>query len=399
MSFTFNTVETLLVGIAALFVGLFLTSQLNFLRKYNIPVPVTGGVVVSLLISILYVFGVELNFTLDLRNFLLVSFFATVGLSARIRLLLSGGKLLLLLIGLAIIFLFIQNYLGLFLAHLTNVHAGIGLLAGSITLSGGHGTGVAYADIFEQTVGVKDALEIALASATYGLVAGGILGGPIAYFLIKRFRLKADPNEQAGFHSDHMYHHTSVDLRSMLEVIAIISTCILLGTSFNTWLKGMNLGFTLPDFVPVLFVGVIIANIIDVTKIYVPKQKALELCSDLSLDLFLAMSLISLQLWTLIDLVGPLAVILSIQTFVAILFVYFIVFRVAGKNYTASVIAAGFIGFGLGATPTAIANMSAVTQRHGLAPKAFIVIPLIGAFFIDISNAWVISLFMKWHLL
>lgn len=398
MSYTLSTIETLLSGIVALFVGLFLTSHFNFLRQYNIPVPVTGGVVVSLLISILYAFGVELNFALDLRNFLLVAFFATVGLSARLRLLVSGGRLLLLLTGLAIVLLFTQNYIGLLLAYLIDVHAGIGLLAGSITLGGGHGTGVAYADLFEQIGGVKDAMEIALASATYGLVAGGILGGPTAYLLIKRFHLKADPNEQTGFHSDHMHHHTSVDLKGMLEVMAIISVCVLAGTSFNTWLRGINLGFTLPDFVSVLFVGVVIANIIDVTKIYSPKQKALELCSDLSLDLFLAMSLISLQLWMLADLVGPLALILSIQTVVVMLFVYFIVFRVAGKNYTASVIAAGFIGFGLGATPTAIANMSAVTQRHGLAPKAFIVIPLIGAFFIDISNAWVISFFMKWHL-
>lgn len=397
MIYTLETAETLVLAIIALFVGVYLTNRSQFLGKYNIPVPVSGGLVVSVLLSIFYaVSSYELKFSLELRDFLLLAFFATVGLSAKIRLLISGGRMIAILIVLAVIYLLLQDFTGIFLAKLTGTEPAIGMLAGSVTLSGGHGTGVTYASIFENFFQTNNALEIAMASATFGLVIGGLVGGPLAHFLIKRHNLKPEKEELKNYEKKRLHSESVVDLQGMMETIGIISICILIGTYANIWMR--QIGVTLPDFVPVLFTGVVIANLIDFTSIYKTNQKSLSLCSDLSLDLFLAMSLISLQLWTLVDLAGPLMLILAVQTVFALLFGYFVVFRAMGKNYTASVITAGYVGMGLGATPTAIANMSTVTQRYGLAPKAFIVIPLIGAFFIDIANAIVIQFFISMNL-
>ncbi|MEE9451737.1 MAG: sodium/glutamate symporter [Gammaproteobacteria bacterium] len=394
MILTLSNLETLVIAIFVLFIGRYITNNVNFLKRYNIPIPVTGGILISIFIGIAYVVAsVEINFDTVLGDILLLSFFSTIGLSARLSLLIAGGRLVAILSIIIVLFLIMQNAIGIFGAYLTNIDPLIGLLTGSVTLSGGHGTGITYAKIFSDEFGLNNALEIALACATFGLVMGGLLGGPFARFLIKRFHLKTETEPVTLKARSRTIHHEEViDYRGVLEVIALISLCIIIGTNLNVYFN--SLGLSLPDFVPCLFAGIIFANIADFSKLFVIKARSLTLFSNLSLDIFLTIALMRLQLWTLVELAGPLLLILVVQVFAVLLFTYFIVFRMVRKNYTGSVISAGYLGFGLGAMPTAIANMSTVTKRYGPSPNAFIVIPLIGAFLIDIANAIVIQLFL-----
>lgn len=395
MTFTLDNLETFVTAIFVLFLGRYITNKFNFLQRYNIPVPVTGGILVSLVIGMMYVFArIEINFQTELGDILLLSFFSTIGLSARLSLLLAGGRLVAILTVLVVIFLVMQNAVGIAGAYLTNIDPLIGLLTGSVTLSGGHGTGITYAKIFADEFGLNNALEIALACATFGLVMGGLIGGPFARFLIKRFHLKAktEPKPLIKVRSQTIHREDVVNYRGVLETLVLIGTCIILGVKINQYFT--QWGLSLPNFVPCLFMGIIFANIADFSKLYTIKAHSLALFSNLSLDIFLTIALIRLQLWTLLELAGPLLAILTAQVAAVILFTYFIVFRAVSRNYTGSVISAGYLGFGLGAMPTAIANMSTVTKRYGPSPNAFVVIPLIGAFLIDIANAVVIQLFL-----
>ncbi|NKB46482.1 MAG: sodium/glutamate symporter [Legionellales bacterium] len=399
-----NNVTGLGLAVIVLILGDWLTKRVTFLRQYDIPTPVTGGIIASILIGVLYLWDIRLQFAEELRDILLLAFFSTIGLSARIKLLLDGGRLLLILMGLTAVFLIAQNAVGLFGAVLLNVDPLIGLLSGSITLSGGHGTGAAYAKTFYTQFGLENAMEIAMACATFGLVAAGVLGGPLATFIIKRFKIHAEDEFQHSFAQHKPFHkrlHVDdrIDYRGILESILMITVCIVVGR-WLTWeiivmARPYFPNFVLPQFVPCLFVGIVIINALELWRPYQIKTKSLAICSSLSLDIFLALSLMNLKLWTLVELAVPLLSILLTQVLLAFLFVYFIVFRASGYNYTASVISSGYIGFGLGATPTAIANMSAVTKHHGPSPKAFLVIPLIGAFFIDIANATIIQIFLS----
>jgi glutamate:Na+ symporter, ESS family len=399
-----NNVASLALAMMVLMLGDWVTKHITFLRKYDIPTPVSGGIIASILIGFLYLWDIRLSFTEELRDIFLLAFFATIGLSARIKLLLDGGRLLLILMGLTTVFLLAQNSVGVFGAVLLNIDPIIGLISGSITLSGGHGTGAAYAKTFYAQFGLENAMEIAMACATFGLIAAGVLGGPLASFIIKRFNIHAEdefqhPMAKRSKTYKKMYIEDRIDYRGILESILMITICIIVGKWFTAqiidWVRPSFPNFVLPQFVPCLFVGIIIINLLELLRPYSIKTKSLALCSSISLDVFLALSLMNLKLWTLVDLAIPLLTILLTQVLFAFLFIYFIVFRLTGKDYTASIISSGYIGFGLGATPTAIANMSAVTKHHGPSPKAFLVIPLIGAFFIDIANATIIQIFLS----
>lgn len=407
MSITLDNVATLVVAILVLFMGSYVTNRVAFLQKYNIPTPVTGGVIISIVITILHSLGyLDIYVTPDLGNVLLLAFYVTIGLSAKFRLLFEGGRLVLILLVCAFVFLIVQNSVGVLGARLTGLDPLIGLLAGSITLSGGHGTGTAYAAIFQNQVGLENALEIALACATFGLIMAGLLGGPLATYLIKRHHLEpAQSTNQSGdgtvdltnpstdkaqkARSFRKYPEQSINYHNLLETIFLISLCIVMGVNLNKFFS--YIGLSLPDFVPCLFMGIIITNFADISNLYKIKPKPLALSSNLSLDIFLAIAMTRLELWRLLDLAFPLLLILALQVLLAITFVYFIIFKVVGKTYTSSVISSGYLGFTLGATPTAIANMTSVTKHYGPAPTAFLVIPLVGAFFIDILNAIVIQ--------
>ena len=389
--------QTIIAAILVLFLGKYLTRKLAFLREYNIPEPVSGGLIASLSCGMLYAFfDLEIRFALDLRDTLLVTFFTTIGLSSRFSTLVAGGKPLLILLVLAVAYLFLQDLTGLTIAAIAGQPPAIGLIGGSVSLSGGHGTAIAWAPRFVTDYGIANALEIGIACATFGLVLGGLIGGPLAKFLIARHRLTPSEDNALTVGVPHDRDETQINYDGMLSAILIIAVSIGIGLSLNSGIS--ELGLNLPDFVTCLFAGILVVNIgpLVMPRIRWPKKsKSLALISDLSLGLFLAMSLMSLQLWTLAGLGGPILLLLLAQLIVIVLFVVFVVFKLMGGDYDAAVMSAGYAGLALGATPTAIANMTAVTERFGASAKAFVVVPLIGAFFVDISNAIIIQFLLE----
>jgi len=388
--------QTLIMAILVLFAGKWLTSKVAFLRNYNIPEPITGGLIAALLFTAAHLmFDASFAFALHIRDALLLVFFTTIGLSTRISTLLAGGKNLFILILAVTAYLFIQNTVGILGALIQGFTPAKGLLGGSLSLSGGHGTTIAWAPVFTSDYGVNSAMEIGIAFATFGLVMGGILGGPIARFLIKRHKLEATSEEaiEVGFKYEQQEEQIGVDhiLMSMLTIAIAVG----IGIELDLLLE--MLGFKLPLFVACLFSGIVLTNIMPLIspKLTCPAgTPTLSLVSELSLGLFLAISLMSLRLWTIADYLGPIFYIMLAQITMVILYVNFVVFRLMGSNYEAAVMSSGFTGLSLGATPTAIANMAAVTKHYGAAPLAFIIIPLIGAFFVDLSNSIVIQVFL-----
>ena len=390
--------ETVIIAILVLFFGKFLTGKVRFLREYNIPEPVSGGLIASLVFGALYLFfDLEFRFALELRDTLLIVFFTTIGLSSRFTTLIQGGKPLLVLLVIAVAYLFLQNFTGIAVAYFTGLQLETGVIGGSVSLSGGHGTAIAWAPRFVENYGIENALEIGVACATFGLILGGLLGGPIAKFLITRYELETSGESRLTVGKPHEADATPIDYQRMLNSILAISVSIAIGLSLNELVE--QAGLKLPDFVTCLFAGILVINFgpLIFRRVHWPeKSRSLALISDLSLGLFLAMSLMSLQLWTLGGLGGPIVAILLTQVAVVCLCVVFVVFPAMGRDYDAAVMSAGYAGLALGATPTAIANMTAVTQKFGASAKAFIVVPLVGAFFIDIANSLIIQSVLDW---
>jgi len=337
------------------------------------------------------VLGVEISFTLDARDMLLLYFFTGIGLNARLADLISGGRPLLVLLGLTLVYLVIQNLIAAGSVAALGLPKGITPFVGSASLIGGHGTTIAWAPIITQRFGIANALEVGIATATLGLVVASLIGGPIAGFLIARHHLSGPltPDPVVGLPDDHEDKPVD-DLShiSLLRALLILNVVILIGYALEETVA--ETGIKLPLFVVCLLVGIIATN---TAPRFFPgiewptRSRALALISDLSLNVFLAMSLMSMQLWTLGGLGPALVVVLAVQTIAAVAYIVFVVFPAMGRNYQAAVISAGFTGVSLGATPTAIANMTAVTKLHGACAQAFIILPLVSAFFIDIANA------------
>lgn len=393
MNFQVNLLPSLLVAIFILFTGFFLSAKIRFLHNYNIPVPVIGGIVFAICIAVLHSqFQTDISFDLSLRNPMMLAFFATVGLSADFKRLRKGGSNLIIFLLVVTGFLLVQNAVGALMAYSVDLHPTIGLLSGSVTLSGGHGTGAAYAERFGSLQNVQGAMEIALASATFGLIIGGLIGGPVSQRLIKRYQLQPLELDVSNVETENFAEPESITLRSFLGLLFIIIICLISGNLMTTWLEGSAI--TLPSFIWALFAGVLIRNLCEVTGIYRIQIPTLDFLSKLSLSLALAMAFMSLQLWQLLDLAGPLLLILAAQTIAMILYAVYVTYPVMGRNYDAAVMAGGHCGFGMGATPTAVANIEAVTMRYGPSPQAFLVIPIVGAFFIDLTNALVIQGFL-----
>lgn len=397
MTISFGLVETGAIALGVLFLGYLLNWLIPPLRNNNIPEPVVGGIAFALGNSILYsLAGVSIAFDMTLKTPLMLVFFTTVGLGASIKLLVRGGPKVFLFLLLATVYLMVQNTTGVALAYATDLHPLLGLLAGSITLSGGHGTGATYADIFSNVNNIQGTLELAMACATFGLVLGGIIGGPVARRLIQKHKLK--PDEDAVRDKDSRDTITydpedkdQVTPRSMMETMLIITVCMSVGMVLYNWF--MSAGITIPSFICALFLGMAITNICDISKVYQLNKETVDLWGTIALSVFLAMALMSLRLWELLNLAGPILLILIVQTCLLALFAYFITFRVMGRDYDAAIMAGGHCGFGLGATPTAVANMESLVSRFGPSPQAFLVVPMVGAFFIDITNALILQIF------
>jgi ESS family glutamate:Na+ symporter len=390
----FGLPATLAIAAAVLVIGRRLIERIKLLQKYSIPEPVVGGLVTALLIAVSHAGGVRITFDASLQPGLMLAFFASIGLGADARMLARGGVALLLFTACVVGMLVMQNVIGVGAALAMGVDPLVGLIAGSLTMSGGHGTGVAWGQKFAESFGLAAAPGIALAAATFGLMMGGIVGGPVAYRLIDRLKARGAP---LGVAKAEILTHDGAESRGAFTpqrlsvTILLIAACLALGTALSRWAE--DPAFMLPTFVWTLFVGVLIRNVLAVAKLHEIDGEALTFAGAISLSLFLAMALMSLRLWELAALALPIFVILALQAVGVALFTTFITFPVMGSNYEAAALVAGQCGFGLGATPTAIANMQAVCERDGYAPQAFIIVPVVGAFLIDIANAIVISAF------
>lgn len=387
--------STLVAASLVLLLGRGLVARIGFLRTYNIPEPVAGGLLVALLLLALRVFAdVEVRFDSSLQAPLMLAFFATIGLNADFASLKKGGRLLAIFLLVVTALLLVQNAMGIGLAKALGLDPLMGLLAGSITLSGGHGTGAAWGAVFSEKYGVASASELAIASATFGLVLGGLIGGPVARLLIKRVQTpglgQVEPRLPKGFEQPN--HERMITSFSFIETLALLAISLQVGTFLSGFIQGT--AFELPTFVCVLFVGVVLRNGLSALGWHQVFEREVSVLGNVSLSLFLAIALMSLKLWDLAALALPIFILLAAQALMMALFAIFVTFRVMGSNYDAAVLAAGHCGFGLGATPTAIANMQAVTQRYGPSQIAFLVVPMVGAFFIDITNAIIIKLYL-----
>jgi ESS family glutamate:Na+ symporter len=391
---------TFTIAIVVFFVGAGLNRWIAPLRRWNIPEAVTGGLLAALVTLAAHeAFGLAISFDLGARDMLLLYFFTGIGLNARLGDLLTGGRPFLVLLALTLVFLVIQNLIAAGSAAVLGLPKGITVLLGSASLMGGHGTTIAWAPLIEARYGLTNAMEIGVAAATLGLVVASIVGGPVAGFLISRHGLKGSIDEAPAVGLvDVPDEPGREDLNhiSLLRTMLVINVAILLGFIVDELMA--ETGIKLPLFVACMIVAIALTNTIPrlLPRLRWPSRTpALALISDLSLNIFLVMSLMSMQLWTLGDLGPALVIVLAVQTAAAVAYMLFVVFPAMGRNYLASVISAGFSGISLGATPTAIANMTAVTKVHGAAPTAFIILPLVSAFFIDIANALVIGFFVK----
>jgi ESS family glutamate:Na+ symporter len=391
-----GVLQTLVIAIIVLFIGGFANSKVAFLREYNIPQPVVGGIAFAVLTTIVhYTAGVDFSFDGSLKGPFMLAFFTTVGLIASFKLLVQGGARVLLFLALASLYLVVQNGVGVGMAVAFDLPPLIGLLSGSITLSGGHGTGAAYAAQFSDIQNMQGVMELAMACATFGLVIGGLLGGPVAQRLISRHKLESPLGAHVR-HADVVTYDPQEEDRItpqvLLETLFILVVCII-GGQFLGGVMG-DIGVPLPTFIWSLLIGVVITNACEMTGWYKIDQEAVDAWGTMALSLFLAMALMSLRLWELVNLAGPLLGILLAQAAVMGAFAFFITFRVMGKSYDAAIMAGGHCGFGMGATPTAVANMEALVSRYGPSPVSFLVVPMVGAFFIDIANALVIQAYL-----
>jgi ESS family glutamate:Na+ symporter len=384
-----DLIHTILVSMVVLFVGRALVANIGVLQRFSIPAPVVGGGLVAILLAFADgLGGVKFAFNLALKDSLLLMFFTTVGLAADARMLAKGGMKLVVFLAISAVLIVAQNVIGIGAALALDLHPVVGLLSGSITLVGGHGTGAAYAGRLGEAMNLQGAMELAMACATAGLVLGAVLGGPVTEYLIKRHKLQG-PTQSEQEAQEEQADADPVNSRTLINALFVVLLCLAGGRLLARVVEGT--GFIMPDFVFCLLLGVVIRNASNLTPKIQPSPRAIDCVGDVALSLFLVMALMTMKLLDLANLAGPLLIILAAQAVVIILFAVLVTYRVMGSNYDAAVISGGQIGFGLSSTACALAIMKAVTLRHGASALAFLIVPMVGAFFIDIINALVIQ--------
>jgi ESS family glutamate:Na+ symporter len=403
--FKLDMMQTLALAAVILFVGYGIRRRVGVLSRYNIPAPVIGGFLFAAVALALRLQGVvAFEFDTSLQTPLMIAFFTTIGLGASLALLKVGGPQVLLFWGLASLLAVVQDGVGVLLARLLGVHPFLGLIAGSITMTGGHGTGAAFGKLMEDQYAFSGAVTLAMAAATFGLVSGGLIGGPVATTLIGRNRLKtpgAATAAPAAPHVEAMGLDSEIDTEpageaptayTLLKTMTVILVAMWAGSLLSRWLGQY---VTLPAYIWAMIFAALVRNGNDVVRRIRLDQRVVDDLGTIALSLFLAMALMSLRLWELLDLAIPMLVILAVQVAMMAAFAYFVTYRIMGGDYDAAVMAGGHCGFGLGATPNAVANMEAIVERFGHAPRAFLVLPMVGAFFIDFTNALIITAYIN----
>lgn len=393
-----NFYGTFLSLLLVLLLGRLITKRVTFLRNYDIPEPVTGGVVVAIVLFIAsYYLNFHVSFYGGFKDPLLLAFYTTIGLSADIEIVKKGGKMLGLFAIAVFLLLSVQNAIGVGVMKAMGENPLLGLIGGSITLSGGHGTGAAWGETFIKDYGFKEATDIAMACATYGLIAGGFIGGPMANYLIKKFNLKpsAVSNENITTNKafDAPQNPRLITSESFITSLILIAVSIFIGIYIEYLTHGTAIA--MPTFVWCLITGIIIRNTFGRMGVYEVFDREIGVIGNVSLSLFLAIAIMTLNIVQLVELALPISVLLAIQTIAILIYVRYVTFVICGKDYDAACMVAGHCGFGMGATPTAIANLQVVTNHFGPSHVAFIVVPIMGGFLVDIGNAITIKTFLS----
>lgn len=393
MEIQIDMYQTLALSVVVLMLGQFLKQKINFLEKFCIPSPVVGGLIFSVLTCVLYSTGVvEFTFDDTLREVCMVFFFTSVGFQANLKVLKSGGKALAIFLGLVIALIFMQNLLAVGVSHLIGLDSLVGLCTGSIPMVGGHGTAGAFGPVLED-FNVQGATTICTAAATFGLVAGSLIGGPIGKHLIEKKHLLDTivTEDDSLLVEEEKKHerHSNMYAAAVFQLILAVG----LGTIISELLT--KTGLTFPIYIGAMIVAAIVRNVGEYSGKFDIYMGEINNLGGICLSLFLGIAMITLKLWQLAELALPLMILLGAQLLLIFLYTYFVVFRVMGKDYDAAVLAAGTCGFGMGATPNAMANMQVLCDRYAPSVKAYLLVPLIGSLFADFINSLVITLFIN----
>lgn len=393
MKIQLDMYQTLAVAVLVLLLGNYLKKKIYFLQKFCIPAPVIGGLIFAIMTCICYVTGIaEFSFDDTLREVCMVFFFTSVGFQANLKVLKSGGKSLIVFLGLVIVLIILQNLTAVGLAKLLNLNPLIGMCTGSIPMVGGHGTAGAFGPVLED-LNIKGATTICTAAATFGLIFGSLIGGPLGKRLIEKHSLlnTAANEDDSLLVEDEKKHerHTNMYADAVFQLILAIGV----GTIFTMLLT--KTGLTFPIYIGAMLAAALMRNICEYTGIATIHMGEINDLGGISLSLFLGMAMITLRLWELASLALPLFILLAAQVLLIIIFTYVIEFNIMGRDYDAAILVSGTCGFGTGATPNAMANMQAVCDQYVPSIKAYLLIPLVGSLFADFLNSLVIIFFIN----
>ena len=393
MKIELDMYQTMAVAVLVLMLGKFLKKRVNFLERFCIPAPVIGGVIFAVFTCICYVTGVA-EFTFDdiLKEVCMVFFFTSVGFQANLKVLRSGGKAMIVFLGLVITLIVFQNFLAVGLSKLLNISPLVGLCTGSIPMVGGHGTAGAFGPVLED-FGIGGVTTLCTAGATFGLIAGSVMGGPVGRRLIEKKKLldtvvQEDDSLLVEEEKKHE-RHTSMYPSAVFQIIIAIG----IGTIVSELLS--LTGMTFPIYIGAMIVAACIRNIGEYSGKFTIYMGEINDIGGISLSLFLGMAMITLKIWQLAELALPLVILLAGQTLLILFFTYFVVFNVMGRDYDAAVLSSGVCGFGMGATPNAMANMQALCEKYEPSVKAYLLVPLVGSLFADFLNSLVVTFFIN----
>jgi ESS family glutamate:Na+ symporter len=397
-SLKLDLIQTLAIAAALYYVGVKLKQFIPLLDRLNIPSAVVGGLLFASIVLVTHDRHINVQFETGTQPLFMVMFFTTIGMSASLPLLRTGGIQVLVFLVISSAFCFIQNFVGMGIARVFDVNPLLGVVAGSVTLVGGPATGLAFAPLFREA-GLIGADTLTITSATFGIVCGGIIGGPIGTWLINKYSLRSKSKSERELERELSEELQTIAVEvekedsSLVVNMIVASVAMGLGSIVSNYFQ--SLGWTLPAYIGAMLVASLFRNVDDKTGWLKIDQRTMELVGGIALNIFLVVALMNLKLWELFNLAIPLFAILAVQVIVVVLFSV-VVYRIMGGNYDSAVMSSGFIGFVLGTTANAVANMKTLVGKFGASPRAFLVVPMVGAFFIDFVNALVITWFLNW---
>ncbi|WP_210060732.1 sodium/glutamate symporter [Peptoniphilus stercorisuis] len=393
-----DMMQTAAICIVVLFIGKWIKGKVDFFEKFCIPAPVIGGFLFAIIHLFLREFGI-LEFQMDVtfQDPFMMFFFTSIGLIASIDIIKKGGVGVIIFYIATVILVFLQNGVGIGIAKFLGEDSLLGLLCGSITMVGGHGTAGVWGPEFVKN-GFVGANEIGMAAATFGLIMGSLIGGPIGGRLIKKNNLAPsvlDKEENIRYKEEELINTVveEINVNEILKTMAVIFVSIAIGVILKNELLKLWQKLILPAYVTSMLIAGIYRNTIGRKGTFKVNERCANLLGDIGLNMFLAMALTNLKLWQLAEVAGPMIIILLVQTLIIVLYTTFVTFNIMGRDYDAAVLSAGMCGFGMGATANGVANMSSVVEKYGPAPKAFFILPIVGAFLIDLTNTFAITFF------